>query len=286
MTAGAPPGDNRPRVRTTARQVFRSIGRLAFIVVLDAVVLLLLSLVMSTFTLNGPWAALGLAVILGLANAVVWPLIVRFALPFTVLTLGFGALILNAALLLGANALMDSVQIDGLLAAVIIVLGLTAITTVVGGILALGENDMWYREVVRRQLKRSDLAVSSDVPGLLLLEIDGLAHGVLRRALRDGNAPTLARWMREDGYHLEEWETDWSSQTGACQAGLLHGSNEDMPAFRWWEKDLPAGRSSPTTPRTPRRSSAATPTGTGSCTPTARAGRTSSPATRRTACSR
>ena len=36
---------------------------------------------------------------------------------------------------------------------------------------------------------------------------------------------------------LRRWETDWSSQTGACQAGLLHGSNEDMPAFRWWEKE-------------------------------------------------
>jgi hypothetical protein len=33
------------------------------------------------------------------------------------------------------------------------------------------------------------------------------------------------------------WETDWSSQTGACQAGLLHGNNEDVPAFRWWEKE-------------------------------------------------
>jgi len=29
------------------------------------------------------------------------------------------------------------------------------------------------------------------------------------------------------------WETDWSSQTGVCQADLLHGDNDDMPAFRW-----------------------------------------------------
>ena len=36
---------------------------------------------------------------------------------------------------------------------------------------------------------------------------------------------------------LARWETDWSSQTGACQAGLLHGDNDDMPAFRWWEKE-------------------------------------------------
>ena len=43
--------------------------------------------------------------------------------------------------------------------------------------------------------------------------------------------------MRERLHRLESWETDWSSQTGACQAGLLHGYNDDMPAFRWWEKD-------------------------------------------------
>ena len=49
--------------------------------------------------------------------------------------------------------------------------------------------------------------------------------------------PSMARWLREGTHRLERWETDWSSQTGACQAGLLHGDNDDMPAFRWWEKD-------------------------------------------------
>ena len=55
--------------------------------------------------------------------------------------------------------------------------------------------------------------------------------------MRDGDAPELARWVREGTHRLVRWETDWSSQTGACQAGLLHGNNDDMPAFRWWEKD-------------------------------------------------
>ena len=55
--------------------------------------------------------------------------------------------------------------------------------------------------------------------------------------MRDGSAPNLARWIAEDGYHLAEWETDLSSQTGASQAGILLGSNEDIPAFRWVEKE-------------------------------------------------
>ncbi len=55
--------------------------------------------------------------------------------------------------------------------------------------------------------------------------------------MRDGSAPNLARWIAEDGYRLSEWETDLSSQTGASQAGILLGSNEDIPAFRWVEKE-------------------------------------------------
>ena len=55
--------------------------------------------------------------------------------------------------------------------------------------------------------------------------------------MRDGNAPTMARWLAEDTHALAEWETDLSSQTGASQAGILLGSNEDISAFRWVEKE-------------------------------------------------
>jgi len=46
----------------------------------------------------------------------------------------------------------------------------------------------------------------------------------------------MARWARET-HSLAEWETDLSSQTGASQAGILLGSNEDISAFRWVEKE-------------------------------------------------
>ena len=55
--------------------------------------------------------------------------------------------------------------------------------------------------------------------------------------MRDGSVPTMARWLADDTHRLAEWETDLSSQTGASQAGILLGSNEDIPAFRWVEKE-------------------------------------------------
>ena len=90
---------------------------------------------------------------------------------------------------------------------------------------------------MRRVARRQGRADTTDVPGIVFLEIDGLALPILRRAMRDGNAPVMARWMEENDYRLTEWETDLSSQTGASQAGILLGSNEDIPAFRWVEKE-------------------------------------------------
>jgi uncharacterized membrane protein YvlD (DUF360 family) len=215
----------------------RRLARLTVIVVVDALALLLLSELLDGFRLDGPVAALGLALALGLANAVLWPAILRVALPFTVVTLGLGALLLNGVVLVGIAGAFKAVHVADLGTAVVVILGMTLLTTAIAGVLALDSDELWYRHVVRRQLRRTKLAVNTEVPGLLLLEIDGLAHDVLRRAMRDGNAPHLSHWVHELGYTLERWETDWSSQTGACQAGLLHGDNHDMPAFRWWDKD-------------------------------------------------
>ena len=213
------------------------LGRIVSVLLLDALALLLLAAILPGFSADSFLAALGLAVLLGLANALVWPLLIRVALPFTVATLGLGALALNAAVLLAIAAIDRGVHVRGFGSAVVVVLALTALSAASSAVLALDSGDLWHRHVVRRQLRRTRLAVASDVPGILFLEIDGLAHEVLQRALRDGNAPALARWVRDGSHRLERWETDWSSQTGACQAGILHGDNRDMPAFRWWEKE-------------------------------------------------
>ena len=209
----------------------------AVVLLVDAAVLLLLSALLADFTLDGPGAALGTAALVGVLNALVWPLLARFALPLNVMTLGLGALVLNAALVVFAIDLVPGASVDGFWGGLVVTVGMAALTTVLSALLAIDEDDSWYRNVVRRQARRRGDRIETDVPGVIFLEIDGLAHDVLKRALRDGSAPAMSRWLREGSHDLEGWETDWSSQTGACQAGLLHGDNHDMPAFRWWEKD-------------------------------------------------
>ena len=214
-----------------------NLRRAAFVLLLDAAILLLLSEAMNGFVLDGPGAALGAAAMIGLLNSLVWPVLARFALPITVLTLGLGALVLNGLLVTIAIDALPGAEISGVLEGTVVTIVIAAVTTALYAVFAIDEDESWHRNVVRRQARRRKQMVESDVPGVLFLEIDGLAHDVLWRAITGGNAPTLAGWLRSGSHRLNRWETDWSSQTGACQAGLLHGSNEDMPAFRWWEKD-------------------------------------------------
>jgi uncharacterized membrane protein YvlD (DUF360 family) len=219
----------------------RIVLRVVLVWLLTAATLVLVGAIMQGFSISGEGTALVAAALIGLVNAFVWPLLIRIALPFTVLTLGLGVLVLNGAVVLAVSALDTGMTVDGLGAGIVVAIAITVVNTLATSLLAIDDDDFFYRNVIRRQGRRHGIAAApSDVPGVYFLEIDGLAHGVVQRALRDGHVPTLARWIREGTHRLTRWETDWSSQTGACQAGLLHGDNHDMPAFRWWEKEREA----------------------------------------------
>jgi uncharacterized membrane protein YvlD (DUF360 family) len=219
----------------------RAAWRVLVVWLLTAATLHLMSAILSGFAIEGTGTALFSAALIGLINALVWPLLIRIALPFTVLTLGLGVLLLNGAVVWLVSVVDPDVHVNTLGAGIGVAIGITVVNTLVTSLLAIDDDDFYYRNVIRRQGRRmASPDADSGVSGVYFLEIDGLAHSVIQRALRDGHLPTLARWIREGSHRLVGWETDWSSQTGACQAGLLHGSNDDMPAFRWWEKDRDA----------------------------------------------
>jgi uncharacterized membrane protein YvlD (DUF360 family) len=217
--------------------------RVIVVWVLTGIALQILGALLPAVEVDGWRAALAAAALIGIFNALLWPLFVRFALPVTVLTLGFAGLAVNGFLVWAVSELVNGFTVKSLWWGIALTIGLTVINTTITALLAIDDDDFYYRNIVRRQAKRRG-AQPSDIPALVFLEIDGLAHEVLRRAIRDGNAPTMARWIREGSHHLVEWECDWSSQTGAAQTGLLLGSNENIPAFRWWDKERGAPVSS------------------------------------------
>ncbi len=182
--------------------------------------------------------ALLVAAIVAVLNAVIPPVLAALRLPLT-LVLGFLLVLVADALILliAANLKLSdgALTVDNFGWALLASLVVAAVSVVLA--VFLGSQDGSSIRIARRIARRQGVIASTDVPGIIFLEIDGLALPVLKRAMRDGNAPTMARWLAEAGYRLTEWETDLSSQTGASQAGILLGSNDDISAFRWVEKE-------------------------------------------------
>jgi uncharacterized membrane protein YvlD (DUF360 family) len=188
--------------------------------------------------LHSEGSAFVVAALIAVLNAVVPPVLAALRLPFMLL-LGFLlVLAADAGILLLADAVVpDAIHVAGFGDALLAALVMSAVSISLQAVLGTNDDDEYALRVTRRIARRQGAVAGTGTAGLVFLEIDGLALPVLRDALRDGSAPAMARWIADDGYRLLEWEPDLSSQTGASQAGILLGSNEDIPAFRWIEKE-------------------------------------------------
>ena len=215
-----------------------SILRLVVAWILSAAALLFAAAIVPGVHINGWTGAFVAAAIIAVLNAVLPPLVAAIRLPFTLITglllvLALDALIFQITSWIAPSALTVDSFGDALLAALVA----SVLSVALDPIFRTNDDETYMLRVTQRIARRSGGETRTDEPGLIFLEIDGLGLPILRRAMRDGNAPEMARWLAEDGYTLTEWETDLSSQTGASQAGILLGSNDDIPAFRWIEKE-------------------------------------------------
>ncbi|HEY4955796.1 MAG TPA: alkaline phosphatase family protein [Gemmatimonadaceae bacterium] len=73
--------------------------------------------------------------------------------------------------------------------------------------------------------------------GLIMLQIDALAYSDVRRAIDRDYCPTIARLLAEQGFDLRRWFCGLPSATPYCQAGIFHGENDGIPAFRFYDKE-------------------------------------------------
>jgi uncharacterized membrane protein YvlD (DUF360 family) len=182
------------------------------------------------------WGALLVAAIVAALNAIIPPILAALRLPLTLVSGFLLVLLADAAILRWADDLTNGMlTVDSFGWALLAALVVAAVSVVLA--VVVGTDDTHSLRIAKRIARRQGIIASTDVPGIVFLEIDGLGLPVLRRAMRDGSAPNMARWLADDTHRLTEWETDLSSQTGASQAGILLGSNDDISAFRWVEKE-------------------------------------------------
>ncbi|MEO6488475.1 MAG: phage holin family protein [Ferruginibacter sp.] len=72
-----------------------------------------LSLILSGVHIDGYGTAIIFALVLGLLNLFIKPLIILFTLPITLLTLGLFLFVINALIIIIADKFIDGIRIDG-----------------------------------------------------------------------------------------------------------------------------------------------------------------------------
>ncbi|MEV6006510.1 alkaline phosphatase family protein [Streptomyces sp. NPDC051976] len=178
----------------------------------------------------------------GVLSALVWPLLVRALLLVPALVLGALVFFLNGSLLLVALRFTPDGRGEVTPAtAVVIAAVMSAASSATSTALAVRDDAAYGRRLARlagRRRRRAGEPPLPTTPGTVFLQLDGVGHDVMRDALTSSPPamPTLAGWLGST-HRLTPWRTDWSSQTGASQLAILHGSNHDVPAFRWFEKE-------------------------------------------------
>lgn len=217
-------------------KISKRILQYAIITIVNAVTLLLLTVFMKDFQIQSLEGAIGVALVYMLAQVIYWWLFIDFFSRLPVWLYPLITFLLAGGILLILGNLLPGIWIVGISTAIWITMILTSVSAVLGSLLSLDIDSIVDQRITQKFIRRVGKTTETSIPGFLFLQIDGLSEKVLRQALNRGNMPNLKHWLDAGTHQITGWETDFTSQTGAMQAGMLLGNNKNIPAYRWWDR--------------------------------------------------
>jgi len=212
------------------------VKRLLITLVVATVSFLLTAWIMPRLTVDSALDAALAVVLIALFNAAIRPVVLALAAPISLILVGILVLVLQVASFIVAAHWAPGIHVDTLGTALVASFVYAIFNTILTAILGIDSGGSYYGTLVQRLLVKRSVG-QSDKPGLVIIQIDGLAHPILAGRMRAGSVNTLASWVRDGSHKLSRWEAILPSMTSASQAGILHGNNDGIPAFRWYERD-------------------------------------------------
>ena len=212
----------------------RTIISTLLLVIADIVAIYAVDYISADFTI-GPWYnAIIIVIAFAIANALLWPIFRRFFMKIIIFTFGIGSLFINSIIFYIASLFVPGVE-TGLYGILEVPIVMAIATTFISNIINTSYYDRYMKTILDYAIKQK-VPYKKRFPGVVMLEIDGLSINTLKKAIEKGIMPNIEKFINET-HTLKGWETDLSSQTGASQAGILHGNNRNIVAYRWVEKE-------------------------------------------------
>jgi uncharacterized membrane protein YvlD (DUF360 family) len=169
-------------------------------------------------------------------NVLVRPVVLALLVPVSLIATAIAVFVLQFAAFLIAARLTPGVSISSLLTAIVGSFVFAIVNSTLTAVLGVDRGGSYFGSLVQT-LQAQRAAPHSERPGVVILQIDGLAYPILAARIRAGSVNTMAGWVRDGTHRLSRWEALLPSMTSAGQLGILHGTNDGIPAFRWFERD-------------------------------------------------
>jgi uncharacterized membrane protein YvlD (DUF360 family) len=210
--------------------------RLVVTLLVSAFSLWLTSLILPNLTIARFTDGVVAVIFMAVLNALVRPVILAFVAPRSLILTGISVLVIQGLVFMIAANVVPGMEVAGFVSALLASFVYAIVNTAFTAILGIDSGDSFYGLLIQRLLV-TRAAAKSEQPGVVIIQIDGLAHPILAGRIRAGSVNTMAGWVRSGSHTLSRWEAILPSMTSASQAGILHGNNDGIPAFRWYERD-------------------------------------------------
>ncbi|GAA2128112.1 phage holin family protein [Arthrobacter humicola] len=202
----------------------------------STVALIVTGALLPGFSASSWWAYAAVAAVAGIVGLVLRPALVEISARVGWLAVLLTALVGQALIMYVAIRLVPGIESTAWTA-----LAATWISAAVGTIISwattAGTDDGLISSLAGRA-RRQESVPDPEVDGILFVQLDGVPFPVLQWAVQSGAVPNIRRWLATGDYQLREWTPQLPCTTPASQLGILHGTVDGIPAFRWYDREL------------------------------------------------
>jgi hypothetical protein len=202
----------------------------------STVALIITGALLPGFSAANWWSYAAVAAVAGIVGLALRPALVEVSARVGWVAVLLTALLGQAMIMYAAIRLVPGIESTGWTA-----LAATWVSAAAGTIISwaftAGTDDGLITSLAGRARRKGTVA-DPEVDGVLFVQLDGLPFPVLQWAVQSGAVPHLRHWLATGDYRLREWTPQLPCTTPASQLGILHGTVEGIPAFRWYDREL------------------------------------------------
>jgi uncharacterized membrane protein YvlD (DUF360 family) len=186
---------------------------------------------------DSPWQLVAAAAVTGVFGVIVRPLLVTVAAVIGWLAVGILAITGQAVIMHLALLVIPGVEATSFWTLVAATWIAATIGTFLTWLVTAGTEDAFTAALRGFGHKRAEVS-DPEVDGVVFVQLDGVSVPVAQWAMLSGTMPTLRRWVDTGSHRVHEWNVQLPCTTPASQQGILHGTCDGIPAFRWYDREL------------------------------------------------